>query len=145
MKRNLGIIILLAVLSGCATQVDHHGYSFEQNTIQQIKVGETDYASVLNQLGTPTSKAAFGPKSLYYISYISEKIAFLDPKIVEQRVLAITFDGNDVVSDISEYTMDDLKDIGFSESKTEIQGNTLTPIEQIMTNIGKFNKKKSQY
>lgn len=145
MKKILALLAIAFVTSGCVAQIQQHGYSFEQNNIEKIQVGQTDYAGVLNQLGSPTSKSNFGPKSLYYISYTSERFAFLDTKIIEQKVLSITFDEQDIVSQISQYTLDDARDIAFSENKTEIQGNTMTPIEQIMTNIGKFNSKKPQY
>jgi outer membrane protein assembly factor BamE (lipoprotein component of BamABCDE complex) len=143
--RNIALFLTALSLSSCAKEVYHHGYSFEQNNVQTIKVGEADYGKVLSELGSPTTKSNFGPKTLYYINYSVEKIAFLDPKITEQKVLAIAFNDKDVVSNIMEYTLDDSNQVAFSEGKTEIQGNTLTPIEQIMTNIGKFNKKTKQY
>ncbi len=143
--RKIALIGLILSLTGCAKEVYHHGYSFEQNNAETIKVGETDYGRVIHELGSPTSKSDFGTKTLYYINYSVEKIAFFDPKITEQKVLAIAFNEKDIVSSINEYTLDDANQIAFSEGKTEIQGNTLTPIEQIMTNIGKFNKKTKQY
>jgi len=144
--KNLAIIMLALTVSGCsATRTYQHGFSFEQNNLDTLKVGESDYYQALNQLGSPTTESSFGPKSIYYISYTSEKFLFLDPKIVEQRVLAIKFNNSDVIEKITEYTLDDANEIAFSESKTKIEGNTLGPIEQIMTNIGKFNKKQKQY
>ena len=138
-------LILILMLSACAAEIEQHGYSFEQNNIDVIKVGHSDKHQVLNELGSPTTESNYGERIYYYISYKSEKIAFFDPKIIEQRVLAINFDKKDVVSDITEYTIDDLNNIAFSEHKTEIQGNTITPMEQILTNVGKYNKKQKQF
>ncbi len=143
--RNAIIFLMVLSLTGCAKEVYQHGYSFEQNNVDTIKVGQADYSKVLNELGSPTSKSTYGQKTLYYINYTVEKVAFLDPKITEQKVLSISFNDKDIVSDITEFTLDDTNDIAFSEGRTEIHGNTLTPIEQIMTNIGKFNKKTKQY
>ena len=93
--RNIALFLTALSLSSCAKEVYHHGYSFEQNNVQTIKVGEADYGKVLSELGSPTTKSNFGPKTLYYINYSVEKIAFLDPKITEQKVLAIAFNDKD--------------------------------------------------
>lgn len=143
--RNAVLFLIALSLTSCAKEVYQHGYSFEQNNAEMIKVGQADYAKVISELGSPTSRSTYGPKTLYYISYSVEKIAFLDPKVTEQKVLSVAFNDKDVVTSITEYTLDDANEIAFSEGRTEIQGNTLTPIEQIMTNIGKFNKKTKQY
>lgn len=142
--KHLSLITAL-LLSACMHEVEQHGYSFEQNNVDIIKVKQSSKHHVLNELGSPTSESDYGPKVFYYISYKSEKLAFLDPRIIEQRVLAITFDKNEIVSDITEYTIDDRNNIAISEHKTEIRGNTLTPIEQILTNVGKYNKKQKQF
>jgi len=116
-----------------------------KNNIKAIKVGESTKEHVLHELGSPTSESNFGPKTFYYINVKTEKIAFFDEKSIEQRVLAIRMNDNDMVTDITEYTLDDSNQVAFSEKKTEIKGNTLTPIEQILTNIGKFNRKQKQF
>lgn len=133
------------LLTGCISEFEHHGYSFEQNNIQSIEVKKSNQQSVLKALGNPSTSSSYGPLVYYYIGFKTERVAFLQPKIVEQRVISITFDNKNIVSDIQEYTIDDLNNVAFSEHKTEIKGNTLTPIEQIMTNVGKFNKKQKQF
>lgn len=145
MRNKLLAIALSLLISGCAKEYYYHGYGFQQNNVESIKVGVTSYDQVISELGSPTSESKFGEKTIYYISNKLEKIAFLDPKIVEQKMLSISFNDKEIVSDIYEYTLDDAQNVAFSEKKTEIHGNTLTPIEQIMTNIGKFNSPKKQF
>lgn len=145
MRNKIIALSLLLLSSGCAKEHYYHGYGFQQNNIDSIKVGSSSYDQVLAELGSPTSESHFGDKTIYYINNKTEKVAFLNPKIVEQRSLAITFDSKGTVSDIYEYTLDDAQNIAFSEKRTEIRGNTLTPIEQVMTNVGKFNTPKKQF
>ncbi|MFI4984323.1 MAG: outer membrane protein assembly factor BamE [Rickettsiales bacterium] len=144
-KKVLSSIALIAALSGCAKEYYHHGYSFEQNNVALIKVGQANEDLVLRELGSPTSKSKTGGLTYYYIESTSEKLAFLDPKIIEQRVLTIAFDDKGVVKAIKENSLNDANDIAFSEDLIEIKGNTLSPIEQIFSNIGKFNKKEQQF
>jgi outer membrane protein assembly factor BamE (lipoprotein component of BamABCDE complex) len=141
-SKSLVAITLSIFLSGCAKDMRVHGFNFEHTDFKSIKVGETTRHQVLSELGSPTSESDFGEKKYYYIYSKVEKIAFLDPKIVEQKVLSIGFDDCDTVKDINELTLDDANKIIFSESRTEIKGNSLTAVQQILTNIGKYNKKK---
>lgn len=139
------ILLCIVLLTACVKEHHHHGYGFNQNSLDLIKVGESSMDDVLNQLGSPTSTGHFGNITFYYISSVSEKIAFFEPKIIEQNVLSISFDRSNKVSEINQYTLDDANDIAFSKSRIEIKGNNLNPIEQIMSNIGKFNKKQKQF
>jgi len=145
MIRKVIILFSLVALTACVKEHRNHGYGFNQNSLDSIKVGVTPMEEVVDQLGSPTSTSHFGEKTFYYISNVSEKIAFLEPKIVEQKVLSIKFDDKRKVSEIKQYTLDDANDVAFSENKVEIQGNSLNPFEQIMSNVGKFNKKQKQF
>lgn len=145
MIKKLVLILGLVALSGCVKEHRNHGYGFNQNSLDSIKVGQTSMEGVVDQLGSPTSTSHFGDPTFYYISNVSEKIAFLEPKIVEQKVLSIKFDGSKRVSEIKQYTLDDANDVAFSQSRQEIRGNSLNPLEQIMSNVGKFNKKQKQF
>lgn len=139
------LILCMFFLTSCISEHHTHGYTFDQNHLSIIKVGQTNKEAVITGLGTPTTKSDFGPEVFYYISYKTEKVAFFDPKIIEQKVIAIAFDKKNVVADITEYNIDDLKNVAFSEHKIELKGNSLSPVEQILTNIGKFNKKEKKY
>lgn len=145
MKNFIPLLLISLLLSGCISEFEHHGFSFEQNNIQTIKVGKSNKQTVVQALGSPSTESNFGSPTYYYIGFKTEKVAFMQPKIVEQRVISIAFDKKDMVADIQEYTIDDINSVAFSEHKTEIRGNTLTPIEQIMSNVGKFNKKQKQF
>ncbi len=138
----LAILTALSLTTGCAKEINAHGFNFEHSNFKSIKVGETSRHQVLSELGSPTSTSDFGEKKYYYISNKVERIAFLDPTIIEQRVLSIGFDNAGIVQDIHELTLDDARKVIFSENRTEIKGNSVTAMQQILTNIGKYNKKK---
>lgn len=128
--------------ASCSKDIQVHGFNFEHAKFDVIKVGETTKHHVLAELGTPTTESNFGEKKFYYISSKVERIAFLEPKVIEQKVLSIGFDRAGVVHDITELTLDDANKVIFSENRTEIKGNSVTAVQQILTNIGKYNKKK---
>jgi outer membrane protein assembly factor BamE (lipoprotein component of BamABCDE complex) len=142
MKNKLMIAASFLLLSSCTKGINNHGFNFENTDFESIKVAETSRLDVKNMLGSPTSESSFGPKKYYYISYKTESVAFLEPKQLEQKVLTIVFNHDDIVSDIEQLTLDDANKVIFAEHKTEIKGNTLSPLQQIMSNVGKFNKNK---
>lgn len=136
------LIVANLAFTGCASQIHYNGFNFEHADFEVIKVGKTNLIDVLNELGSPTTESDFGEKKLYYISRRVEKTAFFDPKLLEQKVLIIGFNKKDVISDITELTLDNANKIVFAENFTEIKGNNLTVVEQFLTNIGKFKPKK---
>lgn len=139
-KIKYALLASLLMLSACNKDVALHGFNFEHVDFGEIKVNETSRNAVLATLGSPTSQSDFNGKTDYYIESKVEKVAFLDPKVLEQRVLAISYNQSGIVSGITEYTLDDANKVIFSDSHTELKGNGITPVQQIMTNLGKYNK-----
>jgi outer membrane protein assembly factor BamE (lipoprotein component of BamABCDE complex) len=142
MRLNILCIAMLGLfLCGCNKEVKVQGYNFGTAKSHSVEVGKSTEQNVLEALGTPTSQSEFGPKQFFYISRRVEQVAFFNPKVLEQDVLSLTFDKSNVVSHISHFTLDDGNNIVFARELTEIKGNTLTPVQQILTNVGKYRKK----
>ena len=138
-------LIVLLTLSGCVKEYYNHGYSFDSDSISSIAVGKSSYDDVIDALGSPTSESTYGVKTVYYISNKTEKTAFLDPKVVEQRVLEINFDSKGIASNINEYSTADRNKIDFASDETSIEGNRVILLEQILGNVGKYNKKQKAF
>ncbi len=135
----LTLIVGFMVISGCSKDIKVHGFNFEHYNTYTIAAGKTSKQQVLSELGTPTTESNFGQKKFYYISSKVQRIAFFEPKILEQKVLVIDFDSTDTVTNITQLTLDDANKIIFSENRTEVKGNSITAVQQILTNIGKHN------
>lgn len=133
-------LCFLSMLSGCSKEVQVHGYSFSNKSSEEIIVGETHRNTVEAILGTPTSKSHFGPLQYSYISSTVEITSFLNSKLIEQDVLSITFDQSDIVAQINYLKLNDSNKVVFSQDYTEIKGNGVTALQQIMTNVGKYKK-----
>lgn len=96
-------------LAGCSTsEVLTQGYVVDERAVELVPVGSSR-EQVLLSLGTPSTTATFEENEAYY--YISQKrvrpVAFLNPRIVEQNILAVYFDGNGTVSRLANYTLQD--------------------------------------
>lgn len=140
-----GSIIGLTIAFGACSQikqVDDRGY-VETNPMQeQIKVGQTTKEEVLSRLGSPSTISAFPPETWYYISRKRETIAFLAPKLVDQKIGQIEFDASGKVSKFEIYNKDAVRNISYVDRETTTEGRTLGVAEQFLGNIGRFNSKR---
>ena len=97
----LGTLILFA---GCSTsEVLNQGYIVDEQTIQLVPVGSSREQVIL-ALGSPSTTATFDNEVFYYISQKRVRpVAFMNPKIVDQRVLAVYFGADGTVQRLANY------------------------------------------
>src|ERR1700747_2757937 len=73
-------------------------------------------------LGTPSTVATVSGETFYYISQKSQRTAFMNPEITDQRVLAVYFDQNRRVERLANYGMQDGKVFDFISRTTATGG-----------------------
>jgi outer membrane protein assembly factor BamE (lipoprotein component of BamABCDE complex) len=130
-------------LGGCVASVDNRGNLPEPEKIAQIQPGSTTRDQVAKILGTPSSTGIFNDKSWYYISRKTKRVAFLDPDVLDQQVYVVNFDGRGVVNSIDHKDLKDGREINPAPGATPAPGRELTFVEQVLGNIGRFNKRSS--
>lgn len=135
----LGTIV---VASGCTNSFESlnpretytHGYVLEDGALDFVPVGSSR-EQVLLALGTPSTTATFDTQENFY--YISQKrvrsAAFLKPKLVEQRVLAIYFGEDGRVSQIADYGLQDGRVFDFISRTTPTGGSDQTFLTQVLS------------
>ena len=98
-----------AALAGCTGEQFQKGYILPPGALEQIPIGASQ-DQVLIVMGTPSTVATLDGEVFYYISQRSERpVAFMNQKVVDQRVIAIYFDKNRRVRRLANYTMQDGK------------------------------------
>ena len=96
-------------LAACTGEQFQKGYILPPNALEQIPIGASQ-DQVLIVMGTPSTVATLDGEVFYYISQRSERpVAFMNQKVVDQRVIAIYFDKNRRVRRLANYTMQDGK------------------------------------
>jgi outer membrane protein assembly factor BamE (lipoprotein component of BamABCDE complex) len=129
-----------AGVAACAASVDQHGNLPPPDRLSEIHAGSTTRDQVTKILGTPSSTGVFDDKSWYYISRKTEKVAFFDPDVLDQQVYVVNFDGNGVVKSVDHKDMKDGRSIEPAPGATPAPGRELTFLEQVLGNLGRFNK-----
>lgn len=136
--------IAIILLGGCISQEQHLGQQVSERLLKRVVVGESSREDVQQALGSPSSRSSFGAEKWYYLSTERKRVAFLEPEVVSQKVIEISFDDSGYVSDRAEYTEEDMRDIVASSGKTETEGRSMNAVEQLLGNIGRFNSKEVQ-
>ena len=129
------------LLGACEPKIVERGRQDLSLKAGNIIAGQMSKADVMRRLGSPSTTSQFGKESWYYIASRKETLAFFAPKVVDQEVLRITFD-DDIVDAVEYYDQAQAKDIEITERVTPTSGQELGLVEQLLGNIGKFNKRR---
>ena len=134
-----GVALLLA---GCNTaetlkpsETLSHGFVIDQETLDLVPVGSSR-EQVLLSLGTPSTTATFDSEAFYYISQTRRRpVAFMNPRVVDQRVLAVYFGTDGRVSNIAHYGMQDGKVFDFVSRTTPTGGKETSFLGGLITGL----------
>jgi outer membrane protein assembly factor BamE (lipoprotein component of BamABCDE complex) len=131
-------------LGACTPTVTPRGNQLPPSVLEQIKPGSTDKATVTRILGSPSSVATFDTQTWYYISQRMEELAFFKPEVTEQEVVVITFDKDNVVSNVQRMRDKGRDDLQPVARTTPAPGKELSFVEQLLGNFGRFNTANPQ-
>ena len=130
--------LVCAVLGGCAGEQFQKGYVLPPGALEQIPIGASQ-DQVLIVMGTPSTVATLNGEVFYYISQRSSRpVAFMNDRIIDQRVIAIYFDKNRQVRKLANYGLQDGRIFDFISRTTPTSGqevNYVAPLFKAI-NIG---------
>src|SRR5437868_11693121 len=117
--RMAGMAVAIGVLlGGCFSQTMNRGYIMPPGALEQIPIGASQ-EQVLIVLGTPSTVATVSGEAFYYITQRAEQsVAFMNPKVTNQRVVAVYFDKGRRVERLANYVMKDGKIFDFVSRTT---------------------------
>ncbi|HVV93792.1 MAG TPA: outer membrane protein assembly factor BamE [Hyphomicrobiales bacterium] len=128
--------LALIALGGCGgssiSETHVRGYMLSENALQQIPVGSSqEQVSVV--MGTPSTTASLNGDIWYYISQKTVRpVAFMNPHIVDQHVVAVYFDKNKKVTRIANYGLKDGKVFDFISRTTPTSGIEQTFLQRAL-------------
>jgi outer membrane protein assembly factor BamE (lipoprotein component of BamABCDE complex) len=128
-------LTLAFLLSGCLfTESLHRGYVVPEGALEQVPLGATQ-EQVLIVLGTPSTVATLSGDVFYYISQRTERTAFLPPREVDRRVVAVYFDKNRRVQRLADYGLKDGQVFDFISRTTPTSGTEITYLNFLIRQI----------
>ncbi len=146
-KRLLSCLALFAValsLSACESRLNTRGNLLDPERIADIRPGELSRDEVAEILGSPSSVTPFGSDTWYYISQRTATFAFFAPEVTERQIVVISFNKDGKVTKVDTLGLEGGQTINPIERTTPTHGNRMTVLEQLVGNLGRFKKKKTQ-
>lgn len=147
LSRKNGTALLAAAalaisLSGCIGYDGDfdRGYQVDEEAIAKVQVGKTNKTEALAIMGTPSTTSTIGGDAWYYIGQkLHRNVAFMQPTITDQAVVAIYFDKNAKVARIANYGMKDGQVFDFVSRTTPTGGAEPNFLRNIMTGLFRFS------
>jgi len=136
-----GALTVAAALSGCLGYDGDfdRGYQVDQQSLEQLKIGQTTKPQALALMGTPSTTSTIGGDAWYYIGQkYSRSLAFMPAKMTDQSVLAVYFDKSGKVARIANYGMKDGEVFDFVSRTTPTGGEEPNFLRNIMTGLFRF-------
>jgi outer membrane protein assembly factor BamE (lipoprotein component of BamABCDE complex) len=126
---------LLAV-GACTPVAKYQGFQALAALPGDVKPGTDTRASVLSRLGTPTSRSVVDNDTWFYLSQISSKTGFYQPRVNNRNIVAIAFEkGGEQVATVNTYTLKDGRVIAYNGRETPTRGRELSVLEQLLGSI----------
>lgn len=135
----LFFVLSLFIITGCQT-VDIRGQYVSDQAISEINSKKSSQEEVINLIGTPTYIPEYTSNTWYYVQRSLTKRAWFDPKVVEQRIVKITFNGNGRAKEATLISGSQNENISLTSNFTKVGGTEQSGIQKFVKNIGRFNK-----
>lgn len=138
----LASLFSLSVVTACTPMTANRGNMLDDYQMKQIQPGIDTRDEVIRKVGSPTTVAPFDDNTWYYIGQKTAKQGILDTKITDERIVVVTFAEDGMVDKVVE-RKEGRDDIPLVQRKTPTTGNEFTVMQQLLGNLGKFNKPAS--
>ncbi len=112
------------------------GHIIDEDALAQVPVGSSR-EQVMLAFGTPSTTATFDNEVFYYISQTRQRgAAFMNKRLVDQRVLAVYFGSNGRVQQIANYGLRDGRMFDFVSRTTPTGGRDQNFLSQLLGGVG---------
>jgi len=130
------------VLAGCnvaetltPSETLHQGYVVDEEMLAMVPVGSSR-EQVLLSLGSPSVTATFDAEAYYYISQTRQRpVAFMNPRVVDQRILAVYFGEDGRVTNMADYGLQDGRVFDFVSRTTPTAGREQNFLMQMIAGV----------
>lgn len=133
------LVLITAFATGCTPMKATRGNLVEDYRLAEIVPGVSTRSNVLKSLGSPTTQAPFDENVWYYLGQKTEKRGIFDPEVIEEKVVVVAFNEEGIVDTLQEVDANQI-DVPHVRRKTPTSGNDITVMEQLLGNVGRFNR-----
>lgn len=133
-------LLLGASVAACTPEISTHGFVPDPENLAQVVPGVTHSDDVWALLGTPTSRSTENALRWYYVTRVTENLAFYDPDFVGASVILVDFNDAGIVEQIEHRALPATENFSLVDRETPTQGKDLALLEQLFGNLGRFDR-----
>lgn len=137
--RVMGFVMVLAAATGCTRIERFHGFAPSDAELSSVQVGQSTKDNVITAFGPPMSAGTLENNAVYYVSSQFSHFGALPPEEVDRQIVAIRFDGNDVVRNVARYTLEEGQVVALDRRVTEDGINDVTFLGQLLGSFGRID------
>lgn len=137
--RVLAAIAMVLAVASCSALYRNHGYVPSDEELSQIAIGQDTKETVATLVGQPSAAGVLDAGAWYYVESRFRHYAYQAPQEIEREVLAISFDGNDRVTNIERFGLQDGRVVTLSRRVTSSPVRDTTFLRQLLGNLGNIN------
>jgi outer membrane protein assembly factor BamE (lipoprotein component of BamABCDE complex) len=131
-----------SMMTACVAQYDTHGEQVDPKRLAVIHPGVQTKDDVAQLLGSPSSVAVFDDETWYYISDTEERRSVFERDVVERQIVTVQFDTQGVVKSVDLFGKERSQEVELVERETPSFGESVNFLDQVLGNIGRFNKEQ---
>ncbi|MFY8139746.1 MAG: outer membrane protein assembly factor BamE [Caulobacter sp.] len=125
-------------IGACTPITTYSGFQAVEVDPANVKPGEDTKSTVMGKLGSPSVQSTFDPNLWFYMSQVTDRVAFYQPRVARRDIVAIAFDpATEQVATVNSYSLKDGKIIAFNDRETPTRGRERTILEQLLGNVGR--------
>ncbi|MDB3891959.1 outer membrane protein assembly factor BamE [Alphaproteobacteria bacterium] len=133
--RLLALVLLAFGLGACESKIASHGHTIDEVELAQVLPGTSTRVDVLANLGQPSFEGAFGSPKIYYVSQVMVEPPGGKKATDSRTIFVITFDKNDVVSEIDLLDETTGNIVAHLDATTPTPGDTYGFVDQAFSNL----------
>lgn len=132
-------VAALFSLSGCQT-IETRGQIIDDSALTKLESQRLNKKEVVELIGSPTMIPEYSQDTWYYVERVTSQRAWLNPKIVKQRIVKIAFDSNNLMQETIVINDSHRQDMEIVTEYTKTYGTELNGLQKFVKNLGRFNK-----
>ena len=132
-------LALAGLVAACSPIERYHGFVPPAAEVASLEIGVSTREEVIGLFGQPMADRALQNNTIYYAASKFEQFGPFTPREVDREVLAVAFDANDRVRNVSRYTLEDGRVIALDRRVTDDGIEDITFLQQLLGSLGRID------
>lgn len=139
LRVRVGAVLLAAGLAACTPVIRNHGYVPAEDELALVEVGVDTRETVGQKIGRPSTSGLLNDDGWYYVQSQYRLVGPREPKEIDRKVLAVTFNEAGVLENVALFGLEDGQVVEISRRVTETNIKGVSVITQLLGSFGRIS------